>query len=166
MNNTENESAATSAFENNDQLQPQSTVVNVDNPMEVAILKKIEKLATLIKLNFFITFLGLGTLGYLHFSEKISIDESLTKSKVALKNEIRKNLASKEDLQSLNSDFTTKVDGIGARVSGLEVQGEQYQEEFQKFAVLNARVNEFQASMKKNKSKTKSSTKSTKKSKK
>lgn len=144
MNNTENELGATPKLDSNDRVQP--------SQMENAILKKTAKLA---KLNFIITILGLGTLGYLHFSEKSSVDESLAKSKVALKQEIGKELASKEDLQNLSTDLTTKVDGLGARISGLEVQGEQYQEEFQKSAQLNARVNELQASVKKSQTPTK-----------
>lgn len=154
MNNTENEQVAEPTLDNND--HPQPNVVKDDNQMETAILKKTEKLAKLVKLNFVITIIGLGTLGYLHFSDKSSIDESLAKSKIAIKQEIGKELASKEALQNLSTDLTTKMDGLGARVSGLEVQDEQYQEEFQKLAVLNARVSELQASMKKSKSSTKS----------
>ncbi|MBY0412576.1 MAG: hypothetical protein K2Q18_00350 [Bdellovibrionales bacterium] len=158
-NNTENDLGINSKLDNNSHVQ--SHLNKEDNEMEVALLKKTAKLA---KLNLLITVLGLGTLGYLHFSDKGSIDESLAKTKASIKQEIGKELASKEDLQNLSTDLTVKVDGLGARISGLEVQGELYQEEFHKGAQLYARVNELQASMKRSqpaaKSKATESTKS------
>ncbi len=122
----------------------------------------ITKTAKLAKLNLFITVSGLGALGYLHFADQGSIDKSLIKNKAAIKQEIVKVVASKEDLENLKNDMTTKVEGLGARVSGLELKDEQYQEEFKNSAQLNTKINELQASLKKSPTPTKGTTSSSK----
>ena len=145
-NNTENELGINPKVDQNDHVQP--NMIKEDDEIVDHTLKKTARLA---KLNFIITIVGLGTLGYLHFSDKSSIDESLAKSKASLIQEIGKDLASKEELQILSTELSTKVDGLGGRISGLEVQGEQFQEEFNKNALLSTRVSELQGLMKKSK---------------
>jgi hypothetical protein len=139
-NNTENDLGINLKV---DHIDHQPNMINEDNTLK--------KTARLAKLNFIITIVGLGTLGYLHFSSQSSIDDSLAKSKVALKQEIGKDLASKEELQNLSTDLATKMEGHATRISGLELQGERFQEEFGKSAQLSAKINELQASVKKSK---------------
>lgn len=134
-NNTENELGINLKVDQNDHVQ--QNMIENDH-----IIRKTARLA---KLNFLITIVGLGALGYMHFSSKNSVDESLAKSR----QEISKGLASKEELQALSTDSATKMESLGTRISGLEVQGERFQEEFNNFSQLSTRVNELQASINK-----------------
>ena len=135
-NNTENDLGINLKVDHNDHVPPNM------NHHEDNTLRKTARLA---KLNLIITIVGLATLGYLHFSSKSSIDESLAKSK----QEIGQGLASKEELQALSTDLAAKMEGQATRISGLEVQGERFQEEFNKSAQLSARVDALQSSLKK-----------------
>lgn len=133
-NNLDNEFTTKLKVDHNDHVTP-------DRSDEIETIRKTARLA---KLNFLMTIVGLGTLGYLHFANQNSIDQSLAKTK----QEISKDLASKEDLHALSTDLATKMEGQATRISGLEVQGERFQEELHKTDQLSAKLNELQSSMK------------------
>jgi chromosome segregation ATPase len=114
------------------------------------------KTAKLSKLNLLITILGLGVLGYLHFSGKDATDDAIAKSKATLKQEVvsdmKEGLASTEQLQALtekNDALEAKVNRYADQISTLEMKIEQFQVELEKNASLRAKVNELQSSMKK-----------------
>lgn len=123
-------------------------------PME----ETVHKTARLAKINLVLTLLGLGGLGYLHFSDKASLDETIAKNKATMKQEIvtnlKEGLASSEQLNNLlekNAELEVKLDGYAAQITNLETKSEQLQAELQKTAALRTKISELEASVKKNK---------------
>lgn len=116
----------------------------------------INKTARLAKLNLLLTILGLGGLGYLHFSDKAATEDAIARSKATMKQEIvgevKDGMASTQQLQGLvekNAELEVKIDSYAGQISNLEMKNEQLQAEIQKTANLRTKMAEIQASMKK-----------------
>lgn len=116
------------------------------------------KSSRLAKFNLVLTILGLGALGYLHFSEKSSTEETIAKSKATMKHEIasemREGFASSQQLQALvekNAELEVKIEGYSSQIANLEMKSNQLEAELEKNAGLRKKIAELESMLKKTK---------------
>ena len=154
--------------------QKKSNIAKEDGLMDdhsTQVDDPIAKTARLAKINLGLTVVGLGILGFLHFSSG-SAEEAIANSKAALKQEIAAEIqesmagAQQPQLQAVvdkSAELEAKVDGHGAQLTELEMKVSQFQVELDKNASLRNKVAELQASVKKGKPNAKPSSKSSSK---